>query len=116
MQTHANGEINYTIKGVPVKIIVRWDYKAEAGGDSHHAVVKGAGARLISGRAKPKIISPFYILSLPRKDDEAGEAVQQATPAVATKYPSVTAEKLGKEWKVIIPASYDIGHEPILAG
>ena len=38
LQTHANGEMNYTIKGIPVKIIARWDYKAEAGGDSHHAI------------------------------------------------------------------------------
>ncbi len=112
LQTHANGEMNYTIKGVPVKIIIRWDYKAEAGGDSHFAVIKGTKCTLEIRQGKAENYKPvLYIIPSGRKDDEAGEAVQKAITTVAAKYPGVTAEKQGKEWKVVIPASYDVGHE-----
>ena len=37
--------------------------------------------------------------------------MQEAVATIAAKYPGVNAEKQGNEWKVIIPSSYDVGHE-----
>jgi hypothetical protein len=37
--------------------------------------------------------------------------VQEAIAAIAAKYPGVKSEKQGAEWKVIVPSSYDVGHE-----
>ncbi|MFT3948010.1 MAG: putative oxidoreductase C-terminal domain-containing protein [Agriterribacter sp.] len=111
LQTHANGEMNYTIKGVPVKIIARWDYKAAEGGDSHHAIVKGTKATLEIRQGKDENYKPIlYIIPVDNKN--ADSVIQQSIAAISIKHPGVTVEKVNaKEWKVIIPVKYDIGHE-----
>ncbi len=110
LQTHANGEMNYTLKGIPVKIIARWDYKAAAGGDSHYATVKGTKSTLEIRQGKEENYKPvLYIISI---DKNADSTVHQSIAAINTKYPGITAEKIkATEWKVVIPATYDIGHE-----
>ncbi|HEX5025691.1 MAG TPA: putative oxidoreductase C-terminal domain-containing protein [Agriterribacter sp.] len=113
LNTHANGEMNYTIKGKHVKIIARWDYKAEEGGDSHHAIVKGSKAVLEIRQTKKENFKPvLYILPVDKKNPRVfDEAVQEAITKIVTTYPGVTVEKSGAEWKVVVPAKYDVGHE-----
>jgi predicted dehydrogenase len=112
LQTHANGEMNYTIKGIPVKIIARWDYKAQAGGDSHHAIVKGTKCTLEIRQGAAENYKPvLHIVSAAGKDIDSN-TVAQSIAAISAKYPGVGVEKnSAKEWKIIIPAKYDIGHE-----
>ena len=112
LNTHANGEMNYTLKDIHVKIIARWDYKAAEGGDTHHAIVKGTKATLEIRQSKTENFKPvLYILSSGNNKDGFDAAVQEAVATIAAKYPGVNAEKQGNEWKVIIPSSYDVGHE-----
>lgn len=111
LQTHANGEINYTIKGIPVKIIARWDYKAAAGGDSHYATVKGTKCTLEIRQGKDENYKPILYI-IPSGGKHTDGIVQQSVAAISEKYPGVAVEKVNnKEWKVIIPAKYDVGHE-----
>ncbi|HRO46266.1 putative oxidoreductase C-terminal domain-containing protein [Agriterribacter sp.] len=112
LNTHANGEMNYTLKDIHVKIIARWDYKAAEGGDTHHEIIKGTKATLEIRQGKAENYKPvLYIMPSGSTQEDFGAAVQQAITTIAAKYPGVTAEKQGNEWKVIIPASYDVGHE-----
>ncbi|PVD51258.1 oxidoreductase [Terrimonas sp.] len=111
LQTHANGEMNYTIKGIPVKIIARWDYKAEAGGDSHHAIVKGTKSTLEIRQGKEENFKPVLYI-IPANGKDADSVITQSIATISTKYPGVSVEKINtKEWKVIIPAKYNVGHE-----
>lgn len=111
LQTHANGEMNYTVKGIPVKIIARWDYKAAAGGDSHYATIKGTKCTLEIRQGKDENYKPvLYIILADNKN--ADSVIQKSIAAITAKYAGVSVEKVNaKEWKVIIPAKYDIGHE-----
>jgi len=113
LQTHANGEMNYTLKGIPVKIIARWDYKAAAGGDSHHAIVKGTKCTLEIRQTEKENYKPvLYILPSKKGDNQFEGIVQEAINKIDTSYPGVTVEKqTNGEWKVVVPAKYDIGHE-----
>ena len=112
LNTHANGEMNYTLKDIHVKIIARWDYKAAEGGDTHHEIIKGTKATLEIRQGKAENYKPvLYIIPSGDKKDDFDSAVQEATATIATKYPGVKAEKQGAEWKVIVPSSYDVGHE-----
>lgn len=112
LQTHANGEMNYTIKGIPVKIIARWDYKAAAGGDSHHATIKGTKCTLEIRQGKEENYKPVLYIIPAAGNKDIDSTVQQSIAAISAKYPGVTVEKINaKEWKVVIPAKYDIGHE-----
>lgn len=113
LNTHANGEMSYTLKDVHVKIIARWDYKAEQGGDSHLATVKGTKAILEIRQTKAENFKPtLYIQPADKKGGaEFDKAVQDALGGVEKKYPGVVFTKQGNEWKVVVPAKYDVGHE-----
>ena len=112
LNTHANGEMNYTLKDIHVKIIARWDYKAAEGGDTHHEIIKGTKATLEIRQGKAENYKPvLYIIPSGDKKDDFDSAVQEAIATIAAKYPGVKAEKQGAEWKVIVPSSYDVGHE-----
>ena len=54
LQTHANGTIHYTLKGVNVKLTARWDYQAPEGGDTHYCLLKGTKANLRNQAGKSR--------------------------------------------------------------
>ncbi|MFT3948399.1 MAG: putative oxidoreductase C-terminal domain-containing protein [Agriterribacter sp.] len=113
LETHANGEMNYTLRGIPVKIIARWDYKAAAGGDSHHSIVKGTKCTVEIRQGEKESYKPvLYIVPVKKQDSNFDSIVQESIKKTGAAYPGVTAEKqTSGEWKVVIPATYDIGHE-----
>lgn len=112
LQTHANGEANYTLKGIHVKMIARWDYKApEGSGDTHYSLLRGSLANLeIRQGAEEKFQPTLYVL--PAKNDTAFQQnLQQAIAGLQARYAGVTIEKTAKGYKVVIPQSFKTGHE-----
>jgi len=112
LQTHANGEIDYSIKGIHVKLTARWEYKApEGSGDTHYCLLKGTLANLEIKQGKDENYKPtLYIL--PLKDSEKYDStLQQAVQKMQLSYAGITIEKSGKVWKVVIPDSFKVGHE-----
>ena len=52
----------------------------------------------------------LYII--PANGKDADSVITRSIATISTKYPGVSVEKINtKEWKVIIPAKYDVGHE-----
>ncbi len=114
LQTQANGEINYTLKGIHVKIIARWDYKApEGSGDTHYSALKGTQATLEVRQGKEEGFQPalYIIPSNEKQGNEYTSAVKQAVEKLNAAYPGIGVEKNTKGWKVIIPQKYKVGHE-----
>ena len=112
LQTHGNGEINYTLKNIHVKTIARWQYQAPAGsGDTHYSLLKGTKANLEIKQGKEEGYQPtLYII--PADNQSNFDAVyRDAIVKLNTTYPGVTTEKIANGWKVIIPQSYKVGHE-----
>ncbi|TKK71901.1 oxidoreductase [Ilyomonas limi] len=112
LQTHANGEINYTLKGVPVKLTARWNYQApEGSGDTHYCLLKGTKANLEIRQGKEENYKPtLYII---QKSSGSGyeNEVQDAVKQLSTKYPGISLQKNKQGWLVIIPEKYKVGHE-----
>jgi len=112
LQTHGNGEINYTLKGIHVKLTARWEYKApEGSGDTHYCLLKGKLANLEIKQGAAENYKPaLYII--PAQDNKAYDTVlQKAVAKINASYPGVTTEKAGHAWKIIIPEKYKVGHE-----
>jgi hypothetical protein len=111
LQTHANGTINYTLKGVHVKLTARWDYKATEGGDTHYSLLKGSLANLEIKQGKEENYKPaLYII--PKKNDEAySNTLQEAVNQLQKNYPGIAVEKNKDRWVVNIPEKYKVGHE-----
>ncbi len=112
LQTHANGEVNYTLKGKHVKLIARWDYKApEGSGDTHYCLMKGTLANLEIRQGKEENYKPTLYLWPLKNDKQFDSSLQQAITKINSTYQGVTVEKTGKGFKVIIPESFKVGHE-----
>jgi predicted dehydrogenase len=112
LQTHSNGEVNYSVKGVNVRVIARWDYQAKEGGDTHYAIAKGSKANLIIRQGKEeKYLPTLYIMPSTGKDKAFDTIVSTSVNKIAAVYPGVSVMKYKDGYQVIIPDSYKVGHE-----
>ncbi len=112
LQTHANGEVNYILKGTFARVTARWEYKAPDGsGDTHHSLLKGTKAALeIRQGAEENYQPTLYILPVARTKGYA-EGLQRAISKLAKTYPGIAVEEAQGGWKVNIPQTYKVGHE-----
>ena len=114
LQTHGNGEINYTLKNIHIKTTARWQYRApEGSGDTHYSLLKGSRANLEIKQGKEEGYQPtLYIIpaGIGQQDQYIAE-LKKAVEKLNSTYPGVTIEKAANGWKVIIPQSYKVGHE-----
>lgn len=114
LQTYANGEINYRLRGIHAKVSVKWNFAAPPGaGDTHYSIMRGTKANLVIRQGAEQGFKPVLYV-------EPGERVERALPeatvaaaiaALQGKYPGVGFVREGSGWKVTVPASYDVGHE-----
>lgn len=114
LQTRADGEINYTLKDIHVKITARWDYKApEGSGDTHYSMLKGTKATLEIKQGKEESFQPtlYIIPSNAEQKNNYTVNLNKAINKLNITYPGVEIEKNPKGWKVVIPEKYKVGHE-----
>jgi predicted dehydrogenase len=112
LQTHANGEINYTLKGIHVKLTACWEYKApEGSGDTHYCLLKGNLANLEIKQGRDESYKPALYITPVNDNKQYDSALQKAVAKINIIYQGVTVEKTGKTWKVIIPEKFKVGHE-----
>lgn len=106
---YSNGEINYTIRGVNAKVIVKWDYTSEAGTDTHYSIMRGTRANLIIRQGKEEQYKPtLYIEEL--ASDKSYDIMEQFKK-ISTKFPGVELYKTAKGWSVKLPENLVEGHE-----
>ena len=114
LHTYANGEIDYTLRGVHAKVSVLWNFEAPAGaGDTHFSVMRGADANLVIRQGKAQAYQPvLYIEPLATIEPAAfAAALERALPQVQAKYPGIGLKRVETGWEVTVPASYHVGHE-----
>jgi predicted dehydrogenase len=112
LQVYSNGEIDYQIKGINVRVSVTWNYKApEGGGDTHFSVMKGSLAALEIRQGPDQKFKPeLYIL--PASPDPGFEsALKQAISRLAEKYPGISFEQVINGYHILIPEALRVGHE-----
>lgn len=112
LQTPANGEFTYTLRGVHAKVSVLWKFEAPAGaGDTHDSLMRGTKAALHIRQGPEQGYKPVLYIE-PAAADEAWRAdLTKATAKIAETYPGVTVRETGGRWEVVIPDSYKVGHE-----
>ncbi|GAA4320206.1 putative oxidoreductase C-terminal domain-containing protein [Compostibacter hankyongensis] len=114
LEVYANGEINYSLRGVHARVGVRWDFQAPPGsGDTYYSRIRGSKADLVIRQDKASGYRPALFIELrhPPEEKEALTLTQEFS-AIQKKYPGVTLKKQDdKSWEVVIPAQYRLGHE-----
>ena len=113
VKVYANGELNYKLKDVHVKVIVKWNYKAAEGtGDTHYSILRGSKSNLIIKQGPEQQNKPVLYIE-PGDGNHAAIETELATAIknIQAKYPGVELKKNDKGWEVIIPEKYKEGHE-----
>lgn len=114
---YSNGEMNYRLDGVNVRVSVVWNFMAEVGnegtGDTHYSVVKGSKADVSIRQGAEQDYRPMLYVSCKTGDKAAFEAeLRKALESVADRYPGLDIEPSGeREWRVVIPAALVKTHE-----
>jgi len=110
----ANGEINYTIKDVHAKVVVRWNFEAPAGtGDTHYSIMRGTKANLIIKQGPEEGYKPvLYIEAAGNGEADFEQTLQAAVTQLSATYAGIGIEKLSDgHYKVTIPAELKTVHE-----
>ena len=112
-----NGRVDYRVRGVHVRLEVRWDWQAEAGDDTHQALYRGTRCRLeIRQGPKERYRAELYVA--PQDGVPFGEidsALRHRIAALQPMYPGIAVEKLGREWRIAVPDALRITHDPAFA-
>lgn len=113
LKINTNGQIDYTIRGVHIRIAALWNYRPpEGGGDTHMAILRGTRCRLVIRQGnEEKYLPTLYV------EAATGSAIEPAlkkaiTETLQAKYPGISLQPLAAgKWKVAIPDKYRVGHE-----
>jgi len=137
LKVFANGQIDYSLRGVNVRVIARWDYMAPAGGDNEYAVVRGSkGSVVILQGAAQNYKPTLYVEAAAGQDTTAfGSTLRGCVARLAAgAWPGLNVVAVGPvglselkyvpkasddmvvpppvgRWQIVIPDSYDVGHE-----
>ena len=114
LHVHANGEIDYTVKGVHVKVSVRWDFAApEGAGDTHCSMLRGSRATLAIRQGAAEGWRPTLYVEPAAGTDftEYARALERSLPPVLAKYPGIEFNRSARGWVVAVPPVYHVGHE-----
>jgi predicted dehydrogenase len=111
LQVYSNGEINYQLRGVHVKVSVRWDYVAEGGNDTYYALMKGTNANLVIRQGAEQQYKPTLYIEQVGNDPGYEKSLTDQIKKLQEKYPGIALKKNNKGWEVIVPEKFKEGHE-----
>lgn len=115
LNVYANGEINYSLKGVHSKVAVQWNYQApEGSGDTHLSQIRGTRSIVSIKQGKEQNYKPgLYIEPAAAtgftEDDK--KAINAGFETIASKYKGIALKPEGNAYVVDVPADLLEGHE-----
>jgi len=113
LKVYSNGEIIYRIRDVVAKVSVIWNYQAPEGGDTHYSLMRGTRCNLIIRQGSEENYQPVLYVEPHASMENFEQAIRNAVEqSLQEKYPGISLEKVSdRQWKVIIPDRYKVGHE-----
>src|SRR5665647_2651548 len=114
LNVFANGEMNYTIKGIHAKVSVAWKFEAPMGtGDTYYSTLRGTKADLIIKQGKEQQYKPVLYIQPVGKENQNNwqKAVEMGLDSIHKKYPGVELKKGKEGWEVLVPDEFNIDPE-----
>jgi predicted dehydrogenase len=112
LQVYCNGEMNYTLRGIHTKVLVKWDFQAPEGtGDTHYSIMRGSKSNLVIRQGQEQNFKPVLYIEPVGADAAYEQALTTAFAAVQEQYLGLELKKNPKGWEVVVPQKYDVGHE-----
>ena len=108
---YANGELNYSLRGVHAKVSVVWNFEAPAGtGDTHSSIMRGTKASVIIHQGKEENYRPELYVEAAGPNYQPA-ALQQAMKKLQRDYPGLELRSAGNRWHLLIPEQHRADHE-----
>ncbi len=114
LNVYANGDVNYTLRGIYCRVTAEWKFEAPPGtGDTHFALLRGTRASLaVRQGPEQKYQATLYIENSKSVSAKKFErSVRDAVAKVAKIHPGLEVKPADTAWEVLIPEKYNIGHE-----
>ncbi|RPJ57212.1 MAG: oxidoreductase [Acidobacteria bacterium] len=111
---YSNGDMVYKLRGIHAKVSVVWNFEApEGAGDTHYSVMKGSRSSIVIRQGKEQNYKPELYIEPVAEVDAAifGDSVKRAIEGLVNAYPGLEVAQEGKNWHVVIPDKYRVGHE-----
>jgi len=114
LQVYSNGEMNYTLRGIHVRVSDSWQFEGPQGsGDTHFSIMRGTKANLVIRQGAEQKYKPvLYVERNPSVTPAAHEAaLNAAVEHLQGRWPGVAVHREGDHFTVDVPTKYDVGHE-----
>jgi predicted dehydrogenase len=114
LHVYANGEMNYTLRGIHARVSDSWEFEGpEGSGDTHFSRMRGTKANLVIQQGAEQKYKPvLYVERNPAVSAAAHEAaLTAAVERLQGRWPGVAVHREGDRFAVDVPAKYDVGHE-----
>ncbi len=114
---YCNGEIDYTLKGVNVKVQVEWKFqsksKVKGPGDTHFSMIRGSNANIIIRQgAEQNYIPELYVEPAGNTTlQQLEKPLRRAVAQLNRTYPGLTLQAQPGRWHITVPDKYRLGHE-----
>ena len=107
-----NAQIDYRLRGIPVRIVSLWNLAIpQGGGDTHHAVLRGTQADLAIDQG-PDTGFLTRLSVLPRSAGKSyAKVLADAVAALQPAFPGLGAEPDGEVYRIRIPEQLRTTHE-----
>lgn len=112
LNVYADGEMNYTIKGVHAKVSVVWNFEAPHGtGDTHYSVMRGTKANIIIRQGKEQGYKPTLYVEPVQDKENFEKTLRNSFEKLKASYAGLSYKKTDKGYEIVIPDSFKTGHE-----
>lgn len=116
LSVYANGEMDYTLKGIHARVSVKWNFEApEGAGDTHYSVLRGTLANLVIRQGKEQHYKPVLSIEPVKGMKDYERVVQKVVEGLQGKYPGLSAVRTAKGWDVLAPDQLNLDHEATFA-
>jgi predicted dehydrogenase len=116
LKVYANGEMDYTLKGVHARVSVKWDFAApEGSGDTHFSILRGTKANLVIRQGKEQQYKPVLFIEPVHASTEYDSSLAKAIGRLQAVYPGIGLRKMATGWEVLVPEKYSLDHEATFA-
>ena len=111
---YCNNSVEYTLKGIPVRLDVKWDFEPGPGqSDTEVAIYSGSRADVEVRQGREENYRPevYVVPKLPQERGLVAAALNRRVQALQKDWPGVAVKESGPRFHVITPEKYRIGHE-----
>lgn len=114
LRVYANGEINFTVRGVHGKASVIWNFRApEGAADTHYSMMRGTQANLVIRQDAEQNYQPTLYVepTVGTAREELEIALEAALKQLNEQYPGLATRPAANSWEIVIPDRFRLGHE-----